>query len=69
NLVTISVGSDAGLQRGHELQVFRLGTNPKYVGRIRIVEVTPNSAVGQADGKTNGPMQVNDRVANKILGN
>src|SRR5262249_42227637 len=41
NLVTISIGSDAGIQRDHVLQVFRLGANPKYLGRIRIVEVTP----------------------------
>ncbi|MFQ3651414.1 MAG: hypothetical protein SNJ75_13875, partial [Gemmataceae bacterium] len=44
NLITISIGSDDGIQRGHELSVFRLGTNPKYIGMVRIVEVTPKSA-------------------------
>ena len=28
NLVSISIGSDAGLTRGHTMQVFRLGQNP-----------------------------------------
>jgi hypothetical protein len=68
NLVTITIGSDAGLQRGHTLEVFRYGQNPRYIGRIRIVEVTPTQAVGQATGRMTAPMAVGDRVASRILG-
>jgi hypothetical protein len=67
NLVTITIGSDAGLQRGHTLEVFRYGQNPRYIGRIRIVEVTPTQAVGQATGRMTAPMAVGDRVASRIL--
>jgi len=68
NLVTITIGSDAGLLRGHTLEVFRYGQNPRYIGRIRIVEVTPTQAVGQATGRMTAPMAVGDRVASRILG-
>jgi hypothetical protein len=68
NLVTITIGSDAGLARGHTMEVFRLGANPRYIGRIKIVEVTPTQAVGQASGRMLAPMQVGDRVASRIMG-
>jgi len=68
NLVTISLGSDAGLTRGQTLEVFRLGQNPRYIGRIRVVEVTPTQAVGQATGRLTMPIQINDRVASRIMG-
>jgi len=69
NLVTISLGSDAGLAQGQTLEVFRLGQQAKYIGRIRIVDVTANQAVGQVTGRlTGGPIQVGDRVASKIVG-
>ena len=68
NLVTISLGSDAGLTRGQTLEVFRLGNNPRYIGRIRVVEVTPTQAVGQATGRLSMPIQANDRVASRIIG-
>ncbi|MFO0930634.1 MAG: hypothetical protein U0736_26990 [Gemmataceae bacterium] len=69
NLVTISLGSDAGLARNQTMEVFRLGQLPKYIGRIRIVEVTPTQAVGQATGKLTTPIQVGDRVASRIVTN
>jgi hypothetical protein len=50
------------------MQVFRLGQNPRYLGRIKIVEVTPTQAVGQADGRLLAPIQVGDRVASSIMG-
>jgi hypothetical protein len=71
NLVTITIGSDAGLSRGHTLEVFRLSPIPqqsKYLGRIRILEVTATQAVGQPVGKMSTPPQPGDRVASHILG-
>jgi hypothetical protein len=66
-LVTITIGSDAGLSKGNTMEVFRLGASPKYVGRIKIIEVTHNQAVGQAASKLNGQIQVGDHVASRIL--
>jgi hypothetical protein len=71
NLVTITIGSDAGLSKGHTLEVFRLSSIPqqsKYLGTIRILEVTPTQAVGQPVGRMTTPPQPGDRVASHILG-
>lgn len=68
NLVKITIGSDSGLSKGNTLEVFRLGQTPKYLGRIRIVEVTPNEAVGQAMGRLSAPILKGDRVASTIMG-
>jgi len=67
-LVTISLGSDAGIARGHTMEVFRFGPVPKYLGKIKILEVTNNQAVGQTQGRMSGPVQVGDRVASRIMG-
>jgi hypothetical protein len=69
NLVTISIGSDAGLAKGHTLEVYRLKPSPKYLGTIRVVEVSPTEAVAQFVGKTAAPPEPGDHVASKIMGN
>jgi hypothetical protein len=66
-LVLVSIGTDAGIQKGHTLEVFRLGDSPKYLGKIRIIETHPYEAVGQIIGKPSGTIQKDDRVANKLL--
>jgi hypothetical protein len=68
NLVTLTIGSDAGLARGHTMEVFRLGNNPKYLGTLRIVEVTHKQAVAQPVGRLAAPIQKDDHVASRILG-
>jgi hypothetical protein len=68
NLVKISVGSDNGLSTGNVLQVFRLGTNPKWLGKIKIVSVQPDTAVGQLEGRAAGAFQKDDIVATGIMG-
>jgi hypothetical protein len=70
-LVTITIGSDAGLHKGHTLEVFHLDKDPKqskYLGTIRILEVTAKEAVGQVVGRATAPLQTGDRVASKLLG-
>jgi hypothetical protein len=67
-LVTVSVGQDAGLERGHTLEVFRLGKAPQYLGTLRIVAVSPKEAVGQVVGRAASPLQVGDRVAGTLDG-
>ncbi|MSR31702.1 MAG: hypothetical protein EXR99_09375 [Gemmataceae bacterium] len=71
-LVKISVGSDAGLARGHTLEIYRLSavaSQSKYLGTIRILEVTPHEAVGQPVRPLADKAREGDRVASRILGN
>src|SRR5262249_46738271 len=65
-LVTITIGSDAGIAKGHTLQVFRLKPTGKYVGEIQIRDVRAHEAVGKFMGKPLTPVQVGDTVASKI---
>jgi chromosome segregation ATPase len=66
-LVRLSIGSDAGLLKGHTLEVFRLSP-AKYLGTVRVIEVTPHEAVAQPVSRPLGNIQQGDRVASKILG-
>jgi len=61
--VEVSVGSDDGLQDGHEMDVSRKGT---YVGRVRISRVAPDRAVGVMIGTPRSPVQRGDRVQTKV---
>jgi hypothetical protein len=63
--IRISIGSDAGLAKGHTLEVFRLKPAVKYLGRLRIVEVKAKEAVGVAAGKK-FDVEKGDEVASRI---
>jgi hypothetical protein len=68
-LVTITIGSDAGLSKGNTLEVFRLVPAPGanlYLGTIRIIEVTATQAVGRPVGRMSTPPQPGDRVASRV---
>jgi hypothetical protein len=65
-LMTVSVGSDSGLARGHTLEVYRLNP-PKYLGTLRIIEVKPREAVGKMEGRKLAEVQVSDLVTSKII--
>jgi hypothetical protein len=65
-LIEITIGSDAGILKGHTLQVYRLEPNGQYVGVMRILEVKPTEAVGKMINRPRTPVQVNDKVASKI---
>lgn len=68
-LVTITIGSDSGVLKGHTLEVFRLDPVPAksmYLGTIRILEVRPNEAVGQPLIRPRVPIEKGDRVASRI---
>lgn len=67
-LLTLSIGSDSGLAKGHTLEVFRLEPQAKYLGVVQIVAVYPHSAVAQPKGKPLGTIQEGDHVASKIQG-
>ena len=65
-LLTITIGSDAGILKNHTLQVYRLDPRGQYVGTLRILEVRPTEAVGKMVGRPLTPVQVNDKVGSKI---
>ena len=66
--MTVSVGSDAGLNKGNTLEVYRLRPEPTYLGIIQIVAVSPNEAVGRPMEPW-GPraIQVGDQVSSNIV--
>ncbi len=71
-LVTLTIGSDAGLVANHTLEVYRVNqVNPqqsRYLGTLRILSVSHKEAVAQPVGRLNGAIQVGDVVASRILG-
>jgi hypothetical protein len=68
--VEISLGFDDGLEKGHELDVYRLGpTVPenKYLGRVRVVEAKADKSVAQIlPNYKRGAIQRDDRVATRL---
>ena len=60
----ISVGSDDGIRKGHQLEVKR---GPSYLGRIEIIQTAPDKAVAKIiPGMQQGPIQRGDRVFSSI---
>jgi hypothetical protein len=72
-LMTLTIGSDAGLTKGHTLELFRLNpsspSQSKYLGTVRIVEAESGQSVAQPVGRLSSPPQKGDRVASRLLGN
>jgi len=65
-LVTVSLGADDGLEKGHTLEVYRLKPKPTYVGMLRITEVKKNQASGKMTAGPRGIAQVDDEVSSSI---
>jgi hypothetical protein len=61
HLVTISIGSDAGIQVGSKLEVYRLAPEAKYLGQIEVLSLRSQDAVAKPSSRTN-LMQEGDRV-------
>ncbi|GIX03723.1 MAG: hypothetical protein KatS3mg113_0729 [Planctomycetaceae bacterium] len=62
--VEVSLGTDDGLQIGHEMTVFN---NSKYKGRIRIESVYPDRAVGVVvDKAPNSVIEKGDYVSTRL---
>ncbi len=67
-LVTISIGSDSGVNVGNTLEVFRIKPEPKYLGTIRILDAQAHQAVGRLTAPPRyGPLEKGDIVATKIM--
>lgn len=64
SLAEVSIGSDDGLQKGHELEVFRAD---QYLGRLEVVSVKPDRAVARIIKEyARGIVQRGDRVATRL---
>lgn len=70
-LMTLTIGSDAGLAKGHTMELFRLNpwreNQSKYLGTIRVLEVKTHQAVAQPVGRLATPPTIGDRVASRIV--
>ena len=65
--VEISIGSDDGLQEGHDLFIYRIDEGSKYLGKINIVHVEPDRAVGRVTLRArNGSIKRGDNVITKL---
>lgn len=71
-LMTLTIGSDAGLAKGHTLELFRINpsspSKSKYLGTIRILETQAKQSVAQAVGRLADTPKAGDRVASHFLG-
>ena len=67
-LVTVSIGTDSGVNVGNTLEVFRIKPDPKYLGTIRILDAQAKQAVGRLTAAPRyGPIEKGDIVATKIM--
>lgn len=69
DLATITIGTDAGVNVGNVLQVYRTKPQPEYLGTLTILASTPNEAVGRLTGPKRNQVKVNDEVAARVLPN
>jgi len=64
DLLVISLGSDAGLKEGHQMEVYR-GTT--YLGRVVVVKTEPNQAVARILPEyRKGSIRKDDRVTTRL---
>jgi hypothetical protein len=59
-------GGQRGLAKGHTLEAYREGSNPTYLGTIRILDVAATSAVGKPIGKVHDRIKKGDKVTSKL---
>jgi TolA-binding protein len=50
--VEITIGTDDGVQPGHELFLFRVKPRPEFLGKIKIISADPDQSVGRVIGAT-----------------
>jgi hypothetical protein len=67
-MLEINIGSDSGVQKGHKLDLYRIGsTGNKYVGRIEVLKTAPDKSVCKIiPSFQQSEVQKGDRVASKI---
>ena len=70
DLVQISLGTDHGIKKDHTLDVYRIEPEPKYLGRIRVVDANHQKSVARLE-PWDGPvprsaLRVGDFVTSKL---
>ena len=67
-LIQVNIGSDDGLKKGHNLEVYRVGDGREtYLGRVEIVDTQPDKAVCKIIPEyRKGAIQRGDRVTSKL---
>lgn len=67
-IMEVSIGEDDGLQTGHHLEVYRIGSGVStYLGRVKVVSTAPDRAVCEILPEyRKGAMRTGDRVASKL---
>lgn len=67
-LVTISIGTDAGVNKGNTLEVYRFKPRPEYVGTVTVIDAAFHEAVARPNlPLRSGPIQKGDTVASRIM--
>ncbi len=64
-LVELSIGSDDGIREGHELQVYRPGETPRFLGTVQIVRVDSDRSVGRVTSMR-AAIERDDRVTPRL---
>lgn len=68
NLYTLSIGSDAGLAKGMTLEVYTLAPEPRYKGKVKVLDVNPHQAVARpVSVSRTSTIQKGDTVASNIM--
>lgn len=62
----ISLGEDDGLRPGQQLEVWRQGNDPRYLGKVRVETTEATTSVVKPVSLT-GLVQANDRVGPEIM--
>jgi vacuolar-type H+-ATPase subunit I/STV1 len=68
SMVTLSIGSDAGLAKGMTLEVYTLSPEPRYKGKVKVLEVNAHQAVARPVSMSRtATIQKGDTVASNIM--
>ena len=68
DLVTISIGTDNGVNKGNTLVVYRFKPRPEYVGTLSVIDADFHQAVARPVKPLRaGPVQKGDVVASRVL--
>ncbi|MBX7103622.1 MAG: hypothetical protein K1X57_06050 [Gemmataceae bacterium] len=67
NLATISIGTDAGVNKDNILYIYRLSPQAEYIGRLTILSATSFEAVGRIEtARRQATVKPGDEVASQI---
>lgn len=65
-LVSIDIGSDAGVKVNQMLSVIRMKPQARFHGMVRILNVTPQRAMARVVDSASGPPMVGDEVSSQL---